>query len=136
MPKKGWTGTKPTDFMHQVEEDLAGLHKEMTLYALTRVMYESPVQDGAYRANHRVSVGVPNYASDPEAGNPNIPKGAIDQEAYDREAQKLVALGPYTVTYVQNNIIYGTALEHGHSGQAPHGVYGIVSNDLRQRYGT
>ncbi|QFT84971.1 hypothetical protein FIU88_08280 [Halomonas sp. THAF12] len=135
MAKKGWT-FRPTEFMHQVEEDLVEMQKEMVLYALTRVIFESPVDSGAYRANNRISVGSPDYSSDPSAGNPNIPKGAMDQETYNREAQKIVALGPYSVAYVQNNIIYGTAIEHGHSGQAAQGVYGIVSNDLRQRYGS
>ena len=48
---------KPTDFIKVIESDLVKQQIEIVVEALQGVVMSSPVDTGAFRANHRVSVG-------------------------------------------------------------------------------
>lgn len=65
----------------------------------------SPVDTGRYRNAHHYSIGSPSYA---EKGSQTIN----------------IQVGDFPTVYIQNNLPYCQRLEHGHSKQAPTGVYG------------
>lgn len=113
-------------FAKQVERDLSGRQKEMTLYALQQLIMHSPVDTGAYRGSHFVTVGRRNHTRVPEHG----------QDGARPEAEMLLASDsqPFKVVYIQSNIVYGESLENGHSQQAPSGVYSVAHNSTRERF--
>lgn len=123
----GWS-IPPGELMRVVEEDITTLQKEVVIYALTRIVMTSPVDTGAFRGNHRVSIGTKDMTADPQhkdrSGTATLHEGA----------DILAGLTPYTTVYIQNNLPYAEALENGHSQQAPGGVYAVVANDVRERF--
>lgn len=66
----------------------------------------SPVDTGRYRNNHHISFDAPSFAVDGAFG------------------LVLPPAGTYPTVYIQNNLPYALRLEHGHSKQAPTGIYG------------
>lgn len=108
----------PSAFMTKVNGGVVDLQRRFTIEMLEQITIRAPVDTGRFKANNLVSVGEPVFYSvnryDKE-GNETL--------AYGEAA--LAALVPYSVVYIQNNLIYAGALEDGHSGQAPAGVYGV-----------
>lgn len=141
MARGGWK-RPPTDFIGHLEDELTGFQKRVAAETLKLVIMGSPVDTGAYRGNHRVSLGGPESDTDPSLGSSNPRKGGIDSETYNREAAKIAALHvPYTPVYIQNRLPYATIIEHGRapgksgSEQAPHGVYELAANNIREKFG-
>ncbi|WEH89790.1 hypothetical protein PX669_05755 [Acinetobacter soli] len=120
---------KPTDFIKVIESDLVKQQKEIVADALQGVVLQSPVDTGAFRANHRVSVGsVDQSANESEkdkSGAGTISKGL----------QNLVALKPFQTVYLSNSLPYALKLENGSSDQAPLGIYKVTFNYIVQKYG-
>ena len=132
----------PADFMQTVEQDLTTHQKKMATDALTAVVMQSPVDDGAFRASHRVSIGTPDMSYDEnqkdKSGGSSISKGSA----------MLQGLVPYTTVYIQTNSPYAKVIEYGdftekpetaktiggYSKQAPHGVYGISFQLVKAKY--
>lgn len=124
-----WKGSKPTAFLKVVEDDLIDKRKSIMADALQAVVIGSPVKDGVYRANHRVTLdgedlGYDLQATD-KAGTETLNKGLAVVGQIDT---------PYGYSAVQNNIPYGTALENGHSQMAANGVYGPGFEAVRAKY--
>ncbi|CAM3893846.1 hypothetical protein CCOS865_02228 [Pseudomonas reidholzensis] len=123
---RGWSAP-PTAFVGVVEEALAERHRAITLAMLGEIVLRAPVDTGRFVANNIVSIGSPVYYS---------------LDAYDKTGRDTVASGesalsglqPYTVTYIQNNLVYAGALEDGHSRQAPAGIYGIAFYGVTQAF--
>ena len=123
---RGWS-VPPTAFAGLVEEDLVERHRAITLAMLGQIVLRAPVDTGRFIANNIVSIGSPVYYS---------------LDAYDKTGRDTVTKGesvlsglqPYTVTYIQNNLVYAGALEDGHSRQAPAGIYGIAFYSAIQAY--
>ncbi|MDT4824990.1 hypothetical protein FQZ97_582580 [compost metagenome] len=117
---RAWS-VPPRAFMDQVEQDVANHQRKLTLNILGQIVLRSPVDTGRFKANNQVSVGQPIFYS-------------VDR--YDKDGQETLAhgeaalatLAPYSVVYIQNNLIYAGPLEDGHSGQAPAGIYGVSYN--------
>ncbi|WP_025126475.1 hypothetical protein [Pseudomonas sp. PH1b] len=82
---------------------------------------------GRFRANNIVTVGTPSFAQldtvDPSGATTISNGGAV-----------LRSVEPYAVVYIQNNLPYATALEDGHSQQAPGGIYAVSFNGVSQAY--
>lgn len=93
--------------------------RQVTLEVASRVIVRSPVDTGRFRGNWRLGVGGPatgtTEVTDKDGGATN---GAI--------AAALPAKAAGTVLYLQNNLPYAWALEHGHSKQAPSGMVGLT----------
>lgn len=114
---RSWT-VAPSAFMEKVEQGVANRQRRLTIEMLEQIMIRAPVDTGRFKANNLVSVGEPVYYS---------------VNRYDKDGNETLALGeaalaalePYSVVYIQNNLIYAVPLEDGHSGQAPAGVYGV-----------
>lgn len=122
----GWSKSL-TGFARQVGRDLTDMQKEVSLYAFQQLILLSPVDSGAYRGNHRLTVGFTDDGYNLEA------TGDYNQQQAQR---RLAALNvPFTVVHIQNNLPYGEEIENGHSQQAPGGVYELATNNTRERYG-
>lgn len=108
----------PSTFMKKVNGGVVGLQRRLTIEMLEQITIRAPVDTGRFMANNLVSVGEPVFYS-----VNRYDKDGNETLAYGEAA--LAALVPYSVVYIQNNLIYAPPLEDGHSGQAPAGVYGV-----------
>jgi len=120
----GWT-RKPTGFGNEVRDELSKQLRATSLQALSNVIDRSPVDTGAFRGNNIVSIGSADTSHD--AGREDK-SGASTLQAGSSKISSVS--GPFEQVFIQNNLPYAEALEHGHSGQAPQGVYGLSFNDL------
>jgi len=123
---RGWS-TPPSLFAGVVEEELTQRVRVIALAMLNEIVLRSPVDTGRFRGNNIVSVGAPVYASSENLD----PSGS---ETIQRGLSAMSGLEPYTQVYIQNNLPYATALEDGHSKQAPGGVYAVSFNGVSQAY--
>lgn len=121
---RGWS-TPPSLFSGVVEEALTQRVRVIALAMLNEIVLRSPVDTGRFRGNNIVSVGAPVYASSESLD----PSGS---ETIQRGLSAMSGLEPYTQVYIQNNLPYATALEDGHSKQAPGGVYAVSFNGVSQ----
>ncbi|VCX78013.1 hypothetical protein BANRA_04058 [Acinetobacter baumannii] len=120
----GWKGKKPTEFSFDVAKTAEEKVKKITMDAVQSLVVSSPVDTGAYRASHIVSIGSADFGVREPETNP-INDAAI-------QAMK-IKLG--NLVYIQNNKAYGPRLENGWSDQAPQGIYGLTFNFISQKYG-
>lgn len=124
----GWD-TPPTAFIKVVKADLVDKRKEITATALQAVISGSPVDTGAYKANHRVTLDGVDLGYDLELKDPGGSQTLADGEAVIGQIST-----PFGESVIQNGIPYGSELENGHSQQAPVGVYGVAFSAVRERY--
>ncbi|MBY5984453.1 hypothetical protein KUW18_10160 [Halomonas sp. DP5Y7-2] len=128
MAKQGWSKSL-TGFARQVGQDISARQEEMVLFALQQLILHSPVDTGAYKGSHLVTVNGSDNSAVPE------PDKSGARVRRDAEAVLSAARGkPFKAVVLQSNIIYGESLEYGHSQQAPLGVYSIAFESLRARY--
>ena len=59
-----WNGLRPSQFTLQVLRDGSELQRKITAAMLQGVILRSPVDTGAFRGNHRVSIGSVDYTKD------------------------------------------------------------------------
>lgn len=117
----------PTAFLRVIEQDFSKETKRIAGMMLQAVITQSPVDTGAYRANHRVSVGFEDYAFD---------IGQVDkagQQTMQIGIGKIAGMPTFGTLYIQNNLPYAESLEVGSSKQAPTGIYGTSFNAVVQR---
>ncbi len=120
----GWKGKKPTDFIFDVTKSEEDKVKKITMDAIQSLVVLSPVDTGAYRASHIVSIGSGDYGvRGPETN-------AIQDAAIQAIKFKLGNL-----VYIQNNKAYAERLEDGWSDQAPLGIYSTTFTYITQKYG-
>jgi len=138
----GWT-SKPSTFTKTIEADLTKKQKDIVIDVLQGVVLQSPVDTGAFRASHRVSINQTdqsfNETEKDKSGGSTISKGT----------SALSRLIPFSIVYIQTNAPYATKIEYGdftdkpetpkttggYSRQAPQGVYGLTFNYIAQKYG-
>lgn len=125
---KGWS-TPPSAFIKVVESDLVDKRKEITATALQAVISGSPVDTGAYKANHRVTLDGVDLGYDLDARDPSGSQALAEGEAVIGQINT-----PFGESVIQNNIVYGEELENGHSAQAPQGVYGLAFVATKEKY--
>ncbi len=125
----GWSGTKPTAYIKVVKDELLEKRKEIAFVALQAVISGSPVDTGAYKGNHRVSIDGEDLGFDVDEQDKS---GA---QALARGEQVIGSIDtPYGETFIQNNAPYAKSLEDGHSDQASQGVYGPSFIALKEKY--
>ena len=124
----GWS-SRPSNFKFTVTKDAEDLTKKIAIDTLQQVITRSPVDTGAYRNSHRVSLN--------SADNSQVPIGTSKSgsEALADGAAKIATLKLGGMLYVQNNLPYGMKLENGHSKQAPLGVYKLAFLSIVAKYG-
>jgi hypothetical protein len=101
---------------------------KVALQGLAGVVKKSPVDTGRFRANHQVTTGAPaggDLEDTDKDGNGTIGNGN----------GTIVAAPPFGVVYITNNLPYAEAIENGHSGQAPAGVYELTFQELQSQFG-
>jgi len=104
----------PNKFSLEVLKEADDLSKRIAGEMLQGVIAQSPVDTGAFRGNHRVSVGsVDATANKSETSNP-LQKGIAT-------IQSGGGLGK--IVYISNSLPYAERLENGWSQQKPLGVY-------------
>lgn len=108
----------PSTFMKKVDGGVVNLQRRLTIEMHEQITIRAPIDTGRFMANNIVSVGEPVFYSVNRYDKDGLETRALAEAA-------LAALEPYSVVYIQNNLIYAGALEDGHSGQAPAGVYGV-----------
>ena len=134
----GWS-KKPTMFIKTVEEDLAKKRTHIAMDALQAVITGSPVDEGSYRMNHRVTVDREDHGFDlnagrgkdqePEKGSMNVPSYYEGLDVLAGQAKK-----PYVAVTIQNNLPYAEKLEDGSSKQASQGVYGVAFDAVLEKH--
>lgn len=111
---------KPTNFIKTVINNTESHVKKVIEVGLQSVVVSSPVMDGAYRGNHRLTLNKIDESFDlkiqDKSGGPTIEKNKAE----------LVSFKLGDTLYIQNNAPYAVRLENGWSQQAPHGVYTIA----------
>ncbi|HAV3483744.1 hypothetical protein [Acinetobacter baumannii] len=120
----GWKGKKPTSFSLEVSKAAEDHVKNIVMDTVQSLVNLSPVDTGAYRASHIVSIGSGDYGVRGPETNP-INDAAI-------QAMK-IKLG--NLVYIQNNQPYAERLENGWSDQAPQGIYNTTFTYISQKYG-
>lgn len=117
---------RPSNFTLQLLSEADDLTKKITGDMLQQVVTRSPVDTGAYRSNHRVSIGNVDTSYDvSDTSNGAISKGI-------RTIQAGGGLGK--IVHVSNSLPYALKLENGHSGQAPQGVYSLAFLSVVSKY--
>ena len=123
-----WNGLRPSKFTLQVLRDGSELQRKITAAMLQGVVLKSPVDTGAFRSNHRVSIGSVDYTKDfqkiDKSGTTTIADGMA----------KILSVQLGMRVFISNNLPYSIALENGHSGQAPLGIYSITFQSVTSRY--
>ena len=120
---------KPTNFALEIEKVGDEHLRKVSAEMLQQVIVRSPVDTGAFRGNHRISVNSPDNTYDLSTAD----KGgrATQQEGN----QKILRAKLGDLVYVQNNLPYAVALENGHSReQAPNGVYALSCQSVASKY--
>ncbi|WP_312057385.1 HK97 gp10 family phage protein [Acinetobacter courvalinii] len=120
----GWKGKKPTEFAVQIVSDSEQNVKNIVMDTVQSLVNTSPVDTGAYRSSHIVSIGSTDMGVRGPETNPN-------QDA----AIQAVKIKLGNLVYIQNNLPYAERLENGWSQQAGQGIYGITFNFISQKYG-
>lgn len=119
----------PINFSFRILKDADSLTKKITAAMLQQVVMRSPVDTGAFRGNHRVMVGSPDFSYD---------RGQVDR-AGGNVLQKGLAIiasggGVGKIVYISNSLPYSVRLERGWSMQAPAGVYSLSFKSVLDRY--
>lgn len=104
-----------------VPEEVTKLHRTVALDLLRRVTLKSPVDSGRFRAGWAVSLSQPDPRPVSASGAPILGADQVISNALS----ELEQLRPYSICWVHNSLPYATAIENGHSGQAPNGVLAI-----------
>ncbi|EJB8538794.1 HK97 gp10 family phage protein [Acinetobacter baumannii] len=120
----GWKGKKPTSFSLEVSKAAEDHVKHIVMDTVQSLVNLSPVDTGAYRASHIVSVGSADYGVREPSTN------AVQDAAIQAVKFKLGSL-----IYIQNNQPYAERLENGWSDQAPQGIYSTTFTYITQKYG-
>lgn len=124
----GWNGLRPSQFTLQVLRDGTELQRKITAAILQGVVLKSPVDTGTFRGNHRVSIGSVDYTKDFQKIDKSGTTAIADGMA------KVLNIQIGMRVFISNNLPYAVALENGHSGQAPLGIYSITFQSVTSRY--
>lgn len=117
---------QPSNFTLQLLSEADDLTKKITGDMLQQVVTRSPVDTGAYRSNHRVSIGNVDTSYDvSDTSNGAISKGI-------RTIQAGGGLGK--IVHISNSLPYAAKLENGYSAQAPLGVYALSFQSIANKY--
>lgn len=128
----GWKN-KPTNFALEIEKVGDEHLRKVSAEMLQGVIMASPVMDGAFRSNHRVTVNKTTNETVPSNGN-KAPKGTLDQEVFAEGAGQILQAKLGDSVYIQNNLPYALRLENGHSQQAPLGVFALAFQSVANKY--
>lgn len=113
------------NFGVEVLADADQLSKKIAGEMLQQVIVSSPVDSGAFRGNHRVSIGSVDATANLNATSNPLQKGL---------ATIASGGGIGKIVYICNSLPYALRLENGWSQQAPLGVYSLSFMNIVNRY--
>jgi hypothetical protein len=120
-----WKGIRPSEFALKIIDELEDEVKRKIIVGFQTVITMSPVMDGAFRGNHRLTVNGQDFAFDPNQldknGNSTLSAGLSN----------LLQFHLGDSVYIQNNAPYAVRLENGWSKQAKSGIYSIAFMNMR-----
>lgn len=119
----------PTDFGLTVLKDADNLTKKITGEILQRVVVETPIDTSAARQNWRVGIGSINTLVD-ENETDGSGQGAIRNGVATIQAGG----GLGKIVFISNSIKYITALNNGHSMQAPKNFVELSLQSVVNKY--
>lgn len=125
----GWSRSL-SGFAREVEQTLSSRQKEIAAYALAELITTSPVDQGAYKGNHRLTVNGRTYEFDPN-------KTDTGGQATLNEGMQILGTisGAFNEVVIQNNAPYSQRLEDGWSSQGSGGdYYANAFNNTRERF--
>lgn len=111
-------------FVKKVEGRIEKVTRWVALEALRRVVMKTPVDEGRAKGSWQVAVSV-------------RPDGVVDfldksgSETIARGSREIAKVGPYETIFIASNLPYISALEGGHSKQAPHGMVATTIAELQ-----
>lgn len=118
----------PTNFALQILKDGDDHLRRVSTEMLQGVIVRSPVDSGAFRSNHRVSVnGADNgydVSQQDKSGTTALSDGSV----------KILQAKMGDKVYIQNNLPYAVRLENGWSQQAPSGIYALTFLSISSKY--
>lgn len=118
----------PTNFAVQVLADGDAHLRKIATEMLQGVIVRSPVDQGAFRGNHRISLNSADNAFDVTQ------KDVAGTTALSDGAAKILQAKLGGQVYIQNNLPYAVALENGWSDQAPKGIYALTFLAVTSKY--
>lgn len=124
---------KPSNFALEIERVGDEHLRKVSADMLQGVIMASPVMDGAFRSNHRVTVNKTTNETVPSNGN-RSPKGTLDQQVFAEGAGQILQAKLGDSVYIQNNLPYALRLENGHSQQAENGIYALTFLSVASKY--
>jgi len=108
-------------------------HKAVSLDAYRSIIEGSPVCTGRYRASHTIAQDVPDDTVAPPSDSKKC-DGSIRAPSLAQAQLNLIGLRPFSVVWIGNALPYASALEYGHSDQAPNGVYEVTLASIESKY--
>ncbi|MAL98267.1 MAG: hypothetical protein CL583_07420 [Alteromonadaceae bacterium] len=123
----GWSKSL-TGFADFAEAEAEVLLTDMAEDMSRGVIYGSPKDTSRFLSNNNFSVNGPDESYDPDRRDAS----RSDTLANARLAIASLRLGD--TLYIVNTTPYGEMLEHGHSGQAPAGIFGVAFNSTSEKF--
>jgi len=113
-------------FAKKYEERAERVVKSSVLELSKRVVMESPVDTGRFRANWNVAIGSPDLTIEEVDFSGSDAEQKSADHAFD-QIERAVTNGEFVgnAAYITNNLPYGPALEYGHSQKSPDGMVRI-----------
>lgn len=124
---------KPSSFALQILADGDSHLRKVSAEMLQGVIVGSPVMDGTFRSNHRVTVDTTTNETVEGTGNTSS-KGNLDQVVFNDGAKEILKAHLGSCVYIQNNLSYAVRLENGHSEQAKNGIYALAFQYVSEKY--
>ena len=118
---------KPTNFALDVLKTADDHLKKIVGDTHQQVIVRSPVEDGEFRASHKVTLDSPQ----------NTYEKGFDLSGSTTLAEGLKVVSTAKIgglVYIQTLSPYGTRLENGWSQQAPNGVYALSFQSVVSKY--
>ena len=119
---------KPTNFAAQMLADGDKHLRKVSAEMLQQVIVGSPVDQGAFRGNHLISLNGADNSYDINRKDKN------SNSTQEVGNQKILQAKFGDFAYVQNNQPYAVALENGHRQPRRLGIYSVAFMNVSSKY--
>lgn len=124
-------------FADEVPAEASRVQRAATLEGFRQLLQISPVDKGTFRANWQIGeTTAPGDTVPWEGGEDRVTNGnRAASAAMGRELPKIAKLGPFTISWIANNLSYAERLNNGWSEQAPANFVERIVAALEDKYG-
>jgi len=106
------------EYAEKTNQKVKDVKKKMAFKVYSSIVQKTPVDTGRARGNWQISIG--------SETNEILERENKSGTADSSEIAKLESVEDDTSIYIVNNLPYISALEHGHSEQAPNGMVDLT----------